>query len=63
MFSNSYLPTDNYIVADFDASREPRLGGNDDLLTNLAVVTDMHQIIDLCSPPDAGGLQGSPIDG
>src|ERR1700761_4646141 len=62
VFSNPYLAAQNRTIFDHARSGDPRLRRNDHVLSNHAVVPDVHQIIDLRSTPDPRLAQRSTID-
>ena len=63
MFSDAHLAAKNDILLDNDAAGEPGLGRDHDVFTDLAVVSDVHQVIDLGAPSDSCHFQCPPVDG
>src|SRR5215469_2346676 len=62
MFAHAHLPADDHIVFNCNAAGKSRLGSNDDIVTDLAVVPDVHQVIDLRAGPDTRSLKCSAVD-
>src|SRR5450631_3102662 len=50
------------MVADPGTTRNPHLGDNHAILTYLAVVGDLHQVVKLGTAPDQGSLKGCTIN-
>ena len=63
MFPDAHLATEYDILLDHDAAGKPGLSGDHYVFPDLAVVPDVHQIIDLGAAADACNLQRSTIDG
>src|ERR1700684_3265983 len=49
VIAHSDLPSEEAIVPDAHAARESNLGGHNNVLTEGAVVADVHQVIQLCA--------------
>src|SRR5438876_1106492 len=62
MFAHAHLASDNDIVFDGDAAGESCLCRNDDVLADLAVVADVHQIVYLRAAADTGGLKRTAVN-
>lgn len=63
MLANPDLPAEYRSILNDDAAGKARLGCDDDVFTNLAIVSDVNQVVDLRSAPDSGLIEGAPIDG
>src|SRR6266850_1599989 len=59
---NSNLAAENDVVGNNAAAGNPRLRGNDDVLPDLNIVGDVHQVIDLCALPNYSGVEGAAVD-
>src|SRR5206468_12138347 len=53
MIAKAHLSANNAIIFDRHAAADARWCGNDYALTNVAVVTDMDHIVELCAFADA----------
>ncbi len=62
MFAHAHLATDNDIVFDGDAAGKSCLCRNDDVLADLAVVADVHQVVYLRAAANAGGLKRTAVN-
>src|SRR5712692_9311246 len=62
MFPDADLATQHDILFYHNTARKTDLCGNDDVLPDLAVMSDMHQIVDLRAATDARDLECTPID-
>src|ERR1700733_10864527 len=62
MFADANLPAEHNVFFYRDTSGEPSLRGDDDVFSDLAVVPNVHQIVDFRASSDASCVQGSAID-
>ena len=62
MFAYANLSTQHDIFFYRDTSREPGLGGDNNIFSDLAVVANVYQIVDFRASSDAGFVQRSAID-
>ena len=60
---DAHLPCQNDILLDDNAAGKPTLCGDHNVFPDLAVVADVHQIVDFHAPADASYIEGSAIDG
>src|SRR5258706_4111099 len=60
---NPSLPAHHHAVFNDAASRNPHLRRKNHILAHDNVVSHMHQIVDLRSPPNHGRIQRSTVDG
>src|SRR5208282_1523993 len=63
VIADADLSAHDYVVFDGDAAREAGLRGDNDVLADLAVVADMHEVIDLCAAADASFVERAAING
>ena len=61
VIAESYLAADNAVVFDNDAAADAGLPGNDNALADIAVVTDVNQVVEFRAPADARTAQRSAI--
>src|SRR5206468_9532020 len=50
-------------IADGARAGDTDLGDEDDVLPYLAVVSNLHEVVDLAPAPDEGVTEGCPVDG
>ena len=62
VFADPHLASQDDILLDHDTAGEPGLSSHHYVISDLAVVSDVHQIVDFSAPPDAGDFERSPID-
>src|SRR5207245_5682989 len=60
---DAHLGSENDVFFDYDTARKTGLRGNHHVFSDLAVVADVDQVVDLGAAPDAGDFQGSAVDG
>src|SRR6202035_1870783 len=60
---NAGLSGHHHIIPDFDTARYADLRDNDAVSPDLAVVSDLHQIVDLGALADDGVAAGAAVDG
>src|SRR6059036_2905397 len=63
MVGDAYLTTDYNIIFHHGAAGEPGLRRDDHIFSNLYVVANMHQVVDLRPAPDARYIQRSAVNG
>ena len=63
MIRNSYLPAYNNVMTERARSRNPGLCGNHRVPSDLHVMPDMHEIIDLYAFTDSRVIERSPVNG
>src|SRR5438094_5771912 len=63
MLANSNLPAEDDVVLNGDAAGEPGLRRDDNDFSDAAVVSDVHEIVDLGAASDARFIQRSAADG
>ena len=63
MAGDTYLAGQGDVVADRGAAGYPHLGDNHAVAPDLAVVGDLHQVVELGALLYQGRLQGGPVDG
>src|SRR5215469_13564450 len=63
VIGNSNLPADDHLVLDHGAAGDPGLCSDHDILTNVDVVSHMHEVINFRSAADASYVQGATIYG
>src|SRR5438094_696332 len=63
MLANSNLPAEDDVVLNGDAAGEPGLRRDDNVFSDAAVVSDVHEIVDLGAASDARFIQRSAVDG
>ncbi len=61
-FARSHLTADHSIVANGNSARESGLSSDDDVISNIAVVSDMYQVVELGSSTNPGCAQGRAIN-
>ena len=54
VLDHTNLTAHHHAISNRDASTQTGLRGDDDVLTQTIVVTDVHEVIDFCSSPDSG---------
>ena len=62
MIGDAYLPSDHNVVLHYGAAGKSRLGSYHDILADLNIVSDMNQIINFRTAPDASHIQRTPIN-
>ena len=62
MLSNTDLPAEHSAIFNGDAAGESSLRRNNDVFTDLAVMADVNEIVDLRAATDAGFIQCPAID-
>src|SRR5437763_12914749 len=63
MVGDAYLTTDYNIIFHHGAAGEPGLRRDDHIFSNLYVVANMHQVVDLRPASDARNIQRSAVNG
>src|SRR5438309_10139462 len=63
MLANPDLPTTHRSIIHNDAAGKPRLRCDDDIFANVAIVSDVNQVVDLRSAPDSCLIEGAAING
>src|SRR4051812_49006127 len=62
MLANAHLSSDHRVVFDHNAAGKSCLRRDNHVLTNLAVVADVDEIIDLCAATNARGLECAAVN-
>src|SRR5581483_11966975 len=62
MLPDAYLPAQHDILFNGNTSGKAGLSGNHDIFSDITVVSDVHQVVDLRSSSDASCIQRSTVD-
>ena len=57
------MPSEDDVISDASASRDPGLSDDQGMTTDLDVVSDLHKIVYLCAFTDEGASESGAIDG
>ena len=63
MIGDADLPADDYVVFNDRAAGKAGLRGDDDVLADLDVVTNMDQVVDLCPSANASFVKSAAVNG
>src|SRR5262249_45576682 len=63
VIGDAHLARKNHMIAGAAGAGNPHLADEEVVATDLAVVADLHQVIDLGPRADARGLEGAAVDG